>query len=81
MGARLPRRKAIWRRAADLLGQVLELAPVYATAWFALGEVREPLGDRDGAIAAFERRATPIRRSPRRRAASARGSARQPTLP
>ena len=39
--------------AADLLTQALELAPGYASAWFALGEVREKLGDRDGAIAAF----------------------------
>jgi predicted TPR repeat methyltransferase len=39
--------------AADLLTQALELAPGYAAAWFALGEVRETLGDRDGAIAAF----------------------------
>lgn len=40
--------------AADLLTQVLELAPAYAAAWFALGEVREKLGERDGAIAAFQ---------------------------
>ena len=40
--------------AADLLLQALELAPGYAAAWFALGELREKLGDRDGAIAAFE---------------------------
>jgi predicted TPR repeat methyltransferase len=39
--------------AADLLMQALELAPRYAAAWFALGELREKLGDRDGAIAAF----------------------------
>ena len=41
--------------AADLLMQALELAPGYAAAWFALGELREKLGLRDGAIAAFER--------------------------
>lgn len=41
--------------AADLLLQALELAPDYASAWFALGELREALGDRHGAIAAFER--------------------------
>jgi predicted TPR repeat methyltransferase len=41
--------------AADLLTQALELAPDYASAWFALGELREALGDRAGAIAAFER--------------------------
>ncbi|HZP70011.1 MAG TPA: methyltransferase domain-containing protein [Pseudolabrys sp.] len=40
--------------AADLLQQALELAPGYASAWFALGELREKLGDRAGAIAAFE---------------------------
>lgn len=40
--------------AADLLVQALELAPGYASAWFALGELREKLGDRTGAIAAFE---------------------------
>lgn len=40
--------------AADLLSQVIELAPAYAAAWFALGEVREKLDDKTGAIAAFE---------------------------
>jgi predicted TPR repeat methyltransferase len=40
--------------AADLLMQVVELAPGYASAWFALGVLRETLGDRAGAIAAFE---------------------------
>ena len=40
--------------AADLLTQALELAPGYASAWFVLGEMRERLGDRGGAIAAFE---------------------------
>jgi predicted TPR repeat methyltransferase len=39
--------------AADLLTQALELAPGYAAAWFALGEVREMLADRAGAVAAF----------------------------
>lgn len=41
--------------AADLLTQALELAPDFAPAWFALGEAREKLGDRAGAVAAFER--------------------------
>jgi predicted TPR repeat methyltransferase len=41
--------------AADLLTQALELAPAYASAWFALGEVREKLNDPGGAIAAFEK--------------------------
>jgi len=39
--------------AADILAQVVESAPGFATAWFALAVVRERLGDRDGAIAAF----------------------------
>jgi len=41
--------------AADLLMQALDLAPGYAPAWFVLGELRERLRDRAGAIAAFER--------------------------
>lgn len=41
--------------AADVLVQTVELAPSFATAWFALGAIRDQLGDRDGAIAAFER--------------------------
>ena len=41
--------------AADLLTQALELAPGFSSAWFALGEVREKLSDRDGAIAAFRK--------------------------
>ncbi len=43
--------------AADLLTQALELAPDYAAAWFALGELREKLGERDNAIAAFRKAA------------------------
>src|SRR6202171_4489469 len=39
--------------AADLLLQATDLAPGFATAWFTLGEVREQLGDRNGAIVAF----------------------------
>lgn len=39
--------------AADLFVQATDLAPGFATAWFTLGEVREQLGDRDGAIGAF----------------------------
>ncbi len=34
--------------------QTVELAPAFATAWFALGAIRDRLGDRDGAVAAFE---------------------------
>jgi predicted TPR repeat methyltransferase len=40
--------------AADVLGQTVELAPNFATAWFALAAIRDRLGDRAGAIAAFE---------------------------
>src|ERR1700737_4824089 len=39
--------------AADLLSQATELAPGFASAWFTLGEIREQLGERDAAIAAF----------------------------
>ena len=41
--------------AADLLAQAVELAPNFASAWFALSMVREKLGDLDGAVAAFRR--------------------------
>src|ERR1700742_2141991 len=41
--------------AADLYAQAVELEPRFASAWFALGEAREALGDRDAARAAFER--------------------------
>jgi predicted TPR repeat methyltransferase len=39
--------------AADLLTQALERAPGFASAWFALGEIRAQGGDRDGAVEAF----------------------------
>jgi len=39
--------------AADILAQTVELAPRFATAWFALGAIRDRLGDRNGAVAAF----------------------------
>jgi predicted TPR repeat methyltransferase len=39
--------------AADILAQTVELAPGFATAWFALGAIRDNLGDRAGAIVAF----------------------------
>lgn len=39
--------------AADILLQALELAPRFATAWFALGAMRDRLGEREEAIAAF----------------------------
>jgi predicted TPR repeat methyltransferase len=39
--------------AADLMAQAVELAPRYASAWFALGELREKLGECNGAIDAY----------------------------
>src|SRR5258707_1827340 len=39
--------------AAEILAQVCETAPGFATAWFALASIPERLGDRDGAVAAF----------------------------
>jgi predicted TPR repeat methyltransferase len=39
--------------AEDLFVQATDLAPGFATAWFVLGEVREQLGDKAGAIIAF----------------------------
>lgn len=41
--------------AAEILAQTVELAPGFATAWFALGAIRDQLGDRAGAITAFEK--------------------------
>jgi predicted TPR repeat methyltransferase len=41
--------------AADLLLQATELAPGFVSAWFTLGEIREQLGERDAAIAAFRK--------------------------
>src|SRR5580698_312303 len=41
--------------AADILVQTVQLAPRFATAWFALGAIRDQIGDRRGAIAAFEK--------------------------
>jgi predicted TPR repeat methyltransferase len=39
--------------AADLVEQAIELAPDFTSAWFALGEIRLQLGERDKAITAF----------------------------
>jgi predicted TPR repeat methyltransferase len=39
--------------AGDVLEQTVEIAPRFATAWFALGAIRDRLGDRNGAVAAF----------------------------
>src|SRR5229473_3174939 len=41
--------------AADLLLQAAELAPGFASAWFTLAEIRERLGEREAAIAAFRK--------------------------
>jgi predicted TPR repeat methyltransferase len=41
--------------AAELLEQALELTPGYASAWFALGELREKLGDTEGAALAYRK--------------------------
>jgi len=41
--------------AADLMAQAAELEPGFASAWFALGDLREELGQREAAIAAFTR--------------------------
>jgi predicted TPR repeat methyltransferase len=41
--------------AADLLLQATELAPGFASAWFTLGDIRQRLGDREAAIAAFRK--------------------------
>ncbi|MEA2869813.1 MAG: hypothetical protein QOE39_4528 [Bradyrhizobium sp.] len=41
--------------AADLMLQATELAPGFAPAWFTLGEIRQQLGERDAAIAAFRK--------------------------
>jgi predicted TPR repeat methyltransferase len=39
--------------AIDLLIQAIERAPNFASAWFALGSLREQLGDRSGAATAY----------------------------
>lgn len=41
--------------AAELLEQAIELVPDFATAWFTLGEIREQLGQREQAVAAFRK--------------------------
>jgi len=40
--------------AMEILRQVVEIAPQFATAWFALASIREQSGDRAGAVAAFQ---------------------------
>jgi len=44
--------------AADLFEQMLALVPGYAAGWFLLAQAREKLGDRAGAVAAFEKART-----------------------
>jgi len=39
--------------AADILSQTVERVPGFAAAWFALGEMRDRVGDRGGAVSAF----------------------------
>jgi len=41
--------------AAELMEQVLEIAPGYASGWFSLGRLREKLGERTAAIDAFRK--------------------------
>lgn len=41
--------------AAEVLEQAIELAPNFVSAWFTLGEIREKLGQREPAIAAFRK--------------------------
>jgi predicted TPR repeat methyltransferase len=41
--------------AAELLAEVVALATGFAAAWFALGDARERLGDKAGAVEAFEK--------------------------
>jgi predicted TPR repeat methyltransferase len=40
--------------AADVLAQAIEAAPRFVPAWFALGEARDRLGQRDAAVAAYQ---------------------------
>jgi predicted TPR repeat methyltransferase len=49
-----------WKRgdldaAADVMAQAVELAPEFAAAWFALGEIHDARGRREEAIAAFRK--------------------------
>ncbi|MCK1638122.1 methyltransferase domain-containing protein [Bradyrhizobium sp. 157] len=41
--------------AADLLLQAIELAPNFSSAWFTLADIREQLGEREAAVAAFRK--------------------------
>lgn len=44
--------------AAELMEQAVELAPAFASAWFALGGMREDLGQCDAAIVAYRHAST-----------------------
>jgi predicted TPR repeat methyltransferase len=41
--------------AADVMAQAVELAPHFAAAWFALGEINDARGKREESIAAFKK--------------------------
>ncbi len=41
--------------AADLMAQAVELAPGFASAWFALGDIKQQLNRHDDAVAAYRR--------------------------
>jgi hypothetical protein len=47
--------------AAEILARTVELAPAFATAWFALGAIRDNLSDRTGAISAWQTAREPDR--------------------
>jgi hypothetical protein len=47
--------------ATEILAQTVKIVPAFATAWFALGAIRDSLGDRAGArFPRGRRRAMPI---------------------
>jgi predicted TPR repeat methyltransferase len=68
--------------AADVLAQTVEAAPDFATAWFALGAIRDRLGNRDGAVAAFAKasRADPDDYHGARLQLARLGAAKNPTM-
>jgi predicted TPR repeat methyltransferase len=40
--------------ATEILAQTVKIVPAFATAWFALGAIRDSLGDRAGAVSAWQ---------------------------
>jgi predicted TPR repeat methyltransferase len=48
-------RRGDFDAAADVMAQAVELAPHFAAAWFALGEINDARGRREEAIAAFRK--------------------------